>query len=122
MGKSIKSEEHLLSVSSIRFWDDRKPDKALILKCVNAAQLAPATCNRQAFKVIILENREQKTDRSNALNSSMFDATAFRVFIFYNRNNYTEKYSAAIDAGMFSQNFILEAKNLGLGCCCCYAS
>lgn len=122
LGGEFLTAGHPLSVPSVRFWDERKPSKELIIDCVKAAQLAPASCNRQAFKVIVLENKQPKTKGSSALNSSMFDATAYRVFIYYNRNNYTEKYSAAIDVGMFSQNFILEAKKNGLGCCCCYAS
>lgn len=113
--------DHELSVPSVRFWEDKKPEKSLLYDCIKVAQMAPASCNRQAFKIIILENEMPKTANASALNSSMFESTAFRVFIYYNRNNYTEKYSAAIDAGMFSQNFILEAKNKGLGCCCCYA-
>ena len=111
-----------LSVPSIRFWKKKIPDRSIIDKCIGVAKLAPASCNRQGFKVIVVENTDQKTDGASALNSSMFNAAAYRVFIYYNRNNYTEKYSAAIDVGLFAQNFILEAKSHRLGCCCCYAS
>jgi nitroreductase len=122
LGQVDSKNEHIFSVPSVRFWSNTKPDKSLIYECVKVAQLAPASCNRQAFKVIVVENSMPATEGASALNSSMFSAAAYRLFIYYNRNNYTEKYSAAIDAGMFSQNFILEAKLKGLGCCCCYGS
>ena len=122
LGQVESENEDMLSVPSVRFWSNNKPDKSLIYECVKAAQLAPASCNRQAFKVVVVENSTPVTEGASALNSSMFSAAAYRLFIYYNRNNYTEKYSAAIDVGMFSQNLILEAKRSGLGCCCCYGS
>ncbi|AZQ85456.1 nitroreductase family protein [Colwellia sp. Arc7-635] len=121
-GQLELNNENIFSVPSVRFWSKDKPEKKLIYQCIETAQLAPASCNRQAFKVVVVENSLPKTNESSALNSSMFAAAAYRVFIYYNRSNYTEKFSAAIDVGMFSQNFILEAKRIGLGCCCCYAS
>lgn len=111
-----------LSVPSIRFWDNRIPSKEDILKCVEAGQLAPASCNRQAFLIRITCNNDLSNTECGASNVRMFQSVPYRIFIFINMRNYTEKYSCFIDLGMFAQNFILKAKSLSLGCCCCYAS
>ena len=110
------------AVPSIRFWEYRKPLRNDILKCVEAAQLAPASCNRQAFLIRIAVNNKFSKTCVGASNNSMFESVPYRVFIFINMRNYTEKFSCFIDLGMFAQNFILKAKSLSLGCCCCYAS
>lgn len=122
LGKNKITDDHPLSVPTVRFWSQNKPERNLILECLRVAQFAPASCNRQAFKIVIQENYAPDVAHASALNSSMFNAAPYRLFIYYNRNNYIEKYSAAIDVGMFSQNFIVEANKNGLGCCCCYAS
>lgn len=119
----MQTDAHHLSTTSIRFWSSEIPDADKILNCIQAGQLAPASCNRQAFKVGVL--RRNKIDvgyERGASNPSMFEAVPYRIFIFVNRDNYAEKYSQFIDVGMFSQNFILQAKEEELATCCCYAS
>lgn len=111
-----------LSVPSIRFWSDEMPERSAVLSCIEAAQAAPASCNRQAFLVRVLSNAKPNFSNQGARNASMFDTAPYRVFLFINRRNYVEKYAAFIDIGMFAQNFILKAKTFSLGCCCCYAS
>lgn len=111
-----------LSVPSIRFWEAKKPPQQDILDCIATAQMAPASCNRQSFLIKVQVNDSQNFEDLGARNGSMFEAAPYRIFIFVNLRNYTEKYSAFIDMGMFAQNFILQAKKIGLGCCCCYAS
>lgn len=111
-----------LSVPSIRFWSDEMPEKSAIMDCIKAGQAAPASCNRQAFVVRVLSNAEPNFTNLGARNASMFGSAPYRVFLFVNRRNYPEKYAAFIDIGMFAQNFILKAKELSLGCCCCYAA
>lgn len=119
----MESDARHLSTTSVRFWSSKIPSYDKILNCVEAGQLAPASCNRQAFKVGILKRDETDVgSERGASNPSMFKAVPYRVFIFVNRDNYAEKYSQFIDVGMFSQNFILQAKEEELATCCCYAS
>ncbi len=122
LGK-IKKEEHELSVTSVRFWKKTIPQHSAIKRIVESAQYAPASCNRQAFKVCILENKNLKNKLiPGASNPSMFANAPYRVFLFINLSNYSEKYSHFIDVGMFAQNFLLQAKKEKLGTCPCYAS
>ena len=111
-----------LAVPSVRFWKEGVPPEDRIIECITSGQMAPASCNRQAFLIKVIVNDKQDFEGEGARNSSMFAAAPYRVFIYFNVNNYSEKYAAMIDIGMFSQNFILKAKELGLGTCCCYAS
>lgn len=118
-----ENDAHKLSTTSVRFWSSKIPDEDKIANCIAAGQLAPASCNRQAFKVGIL--KRDKVDIQSvrgASNPSMFKVVPYRIFVFVNRDNYAEKYSQFIDVGMFSQNFILQAKMEDLATCCCYAS
>lgn len=116
-------ENHELAVTSVRFWKDEPVQEHKIIDCVRAAQLAPASCNRQTFKICLLKNSEHALLHNHgASNANMFKSAPYRVFIFVNLNNYPEKYSHFIDVGLFAQNFILQAKKEGLGTCCCYAS
>lgn len=111
-----------LAVPSIRFWKEGAPPVSQVMDCVRAGQLAPASCNRQAFLIKVVINDTQDFESEGARNSSMFATAPYRVFIYFNVNNYSEKYAALIDIGMFAQNFVLKAKSLSLGTCCCYAS
>jgi nitroreductase len=120
---SKENDAHKLSTTSVRFWSSKIPDEDKIANCIAAGQLAPASCNRQAFKVGIL--KRDKVDVQSvrgASNPSMFKVVPYRIFVFVNRDNYAEKYSQFIDVGMFSQNFILQAKMEDLATCCSYAS
>jgi nitroreductase len=44
---------------SIRRYDDRKPDRAAIEKLIEAACLAPSNHNRQGWKFLVFEDREE---------------------------------------------------------------
>ena len=108
-------------VKSTRFFKPIYPEMALIHACLAAAQKAAASCNRQAFKIGILKGRDID-QLGEANNNSLFAKAPYRLFIFYNRDNYAEKYAAAIDAGMFVQNFTLQAKQHNIACCSCYGA
>ncbi|MFA0308130.1 nitroreductase family protein [Vibrio splendidus] len=106
---------------STRFFEDKNVDYSDIVNCVKVAQQAPASCNRQAFKVVICKgNMEYELGEAN--NASLFEKSPYRIFIFVNEDNYLEKFSPAIDVGMFAQNFILQAADYGIATCCCYAA
>ena len=52
----------------------------------------------------------------------MIKKAPVRIYFWMNIDNYKEKYASAIDIGMFSQNFILKAFELGLSTCPMYGS
>ncbi|RDE22578.1 hypothetical protein DV711_08280 [Motiliproteus coralliicola] len=113
--------ESIFDIKSVRFFKPEIPPLEMIESCINVAQKAPASCNRQAFKVGILQN-DKEYDVGQANNASLFEKSPYRIFIFSNRSNYSEKFADSIDVGMFAQNFILKANEIGLSSCCCYAS
>lgn len=113
-------ESNVFDVSSVRFFSKKIPAKDLILECIEEAQKASASCNRQAFHVGIIRNDNVFFGEAN--NKSLFEKSPYRLFLFSNTANYSEKYADAIDIGMFSQNFMLKANMLGMGACCCYAA
>ncbi|XDF77803.1 nitroreductase family protein [Aliivibrio fischeri] len=119
-GKGQSTTDSIFDIASVRFFSQNIPSIDLIISCIENAQKASASCNRQAFKVGIIENEDIFFGEAN--NKSLFDKSPYRLFIFSNTSNYSEKYADAIDIGMFSQNFMLKANMLGLGSCCCYAA
>jgi len=115
------TQDKIFDVKSTRFFESKVPSIDLIKSCISAAQLASASCNRQAFRIGIIKNTGQLVV-GEANNASLFEKAPYRIFIFSNKRNYSEKYADSIDVGMFAQNFVLKANLLGLSSCCCYAA
>jgi nitroreductase len=115
-------QEDILHISSVRFWKPHEVEDSLVEQCVAAGFLAPGSCNRQPLKLGVLRNDPDRFEFGEALNASMFQKAPVRVFIFSNRENYSEKHAGAIDAGLFAEAFCIRAKQLGLATCCCYGS
>jgi hypothetical protein len=97
----------------------------VIDRCIEVGLLAPASCNRQAFKCGVLYNNIDKLQElgvGEAINRSLFEKAPVATYIFFDRERYIEKFAPFIDIGMFAQNFVLQAQKEGLSSCCCYAS
>ena len=109
-------------VSSVRFWENREIDKSIVNDCLEAGMQASASSNRQAFRLGLKYNKSENIKIGGSLNSSLFEKTPLRIFIFVHKPNYLEKFSCVLDVGMFSQNLILRANEYGLGAVPCYGS
>lgn len=114
---------------SDRKYKDIPVDRSLIIKCLEAARLAPSACNSQPWKFVVV-------DDTNLL-SSMADAAAGMgmnkwvkqapviVAVTLEKMNFTARIGSVIkdkeysllDVGIAVEHFCLQAAELGLGTC-----
>lgn len=108
---------------SVRDFDDRPVDFALVEQAVRIAQLSPSACNRQPCKLHFYD--EPKTiARLLALqngNSGFGDTVPLLAIVtaeygtFFNSS---ERIEPVLDGGLFLMSFILALQSLGLSSCC----
>jgi len=116
---------------SVRHYLNRPIPKEDLMKCLEAARLAPSACNAQPWKFIVIDDPGLKNNLCDAafggiysMNSFVKNAAALVVVISekkkfltamggYLRN--TRYY--LIDIGIACEHLILQASELGIGTC-----
>jgi nitroreductase len=109
-----------------------KPDavsRDLVMKCIEAAHLAPSACNAQAWKFVIVEEpglRMQIADAADSIGMNKFVAQApIIIAVVLERANVTSAIGSTIkgkdytqmDLGIAVEHICLQATELGLGSC-----
>ena len=115
---------------SCRSFKDKAVDGELLVRCVNAASLAPSACNSQPWSFVIVTKEETRRELSGLLREIGLNAwtEGAAAFIVISENaepilmpkvaeKYGAKHFAAGDVGMATAYLILEAAEQGLGCC-----
>jgi len=109
---------------SVRDFSEEPVDTQLILNAIDTARYTPSVCNRQAWKVYVIEhsNMELKKRLLNVQNgnrgfgehiSSLIVITGkLSSFFAYERNQ------VFIDGGMMAMSIVLALHAEGLGVCC----
>lgn len=121
----------ILRRQSVRKYLSNTVEKDKILKCVEAARLAPSACNSQPWKFIVVDNPELKNQVAKTTFSATLSMNKFAlqspvlVIVTMERSKLfaqlagfiqNKKYSL-IDIGIAIENFCLQATELGLGTC-----
>lgn len=100
-----------------------------ILKCLEAARLAPSACNSQPWKFIVVDDRAKLAELSEAaigLGMNKFTVQVpVMVAVIQEKMNLEAKAGALVkdkdyslmDLGMAVEHFCLQAAELGLGTC-----
>jgi len=123
--------EVLKQRKSIRKYQDKPVEKDKILKCLEAARIAPSACNSQPWHFVVLDNQEIKNNFANEVFSKVFSATSFAkkapvlVAVISDKGNFASKVGNfvkdtsfyLIDLGIATEHFVLEAENQRLGTC-----
>lgn len=116
VAKSVKSRR------SIRVWDlERKIKKDVLLALIDTAKWAPSSCNRQTWKILLLENDDDKkwlADFYTSHNKFWSNAPIVLV-VTVDSDSYArpEQHYAYLDGGAFIQNLLLLIHSVGLGAC-----
>jgi len=122
--ESFSGSNELFSVMeerrSVRFWKKKRIPGDLINKIIKMATYAPTSCNRMAWKFLVVENDVQTMADGDSTNRSMLEKAPVRIYVAVDERLYPEIYAPALDAGLALQNMILAAHALGLGCCLVY--
>ena len=103
---------------SVREFADRKVEKKIIEKILQAGQVAPTACNIQPQKIFVIESEEglakfRKCTRSH-FNAPLAILVCFDKDACWKRD-YDGKSSGDIDASIVCTHMMLEAANLGVG-------
>lgn len=117
---------------SVRKYEvDKKPDRALIEKCLEAARMAPSACNSQPWSFIIVDDEElvqlvakECTPLVGKINSFAKTAPVIIVQVIDKTNiqasigsKMTDRDFDYIDSGLSMGYLCLQAAELGLGTC-----
>lgn len=107
---------------SIRWFSQRKVDRNLIDKIIEAAKLAPSACNRQPFEFYVFDdpelvNRVAKIPmgtRGYYHNIPVFIVVVGRLDAYFDER---DRHLIYIDGALASMSFMFAAETLGLSTC-----
>lgn len=116
---------------SVRKYLDKKIEREKIVRCIEAARLAPSAENVQPWRFIVLEGERFKTHFCQQVTSGIYSPTRFiqnapgiiaiaaRLDILANRIGKwiqgTSYY--LLDIGIAGEHLVLQAQELGIGTC-----
>ncbi|MHA1539446.1 MAG: polysaccharide pyruvyl transferase family protein [Alphaproteobacteria bacterium] len=107
---------------SVRWFQDKKVPRELLEKSIQAGLYAPSACNRQPFKLHIIDCPEELGKITHIPMGTKGYASQIPCFIaiigdlsafFHIR----DRHLIYIDASLFAMNFILSLETLGLASC-----
>lgn len=102
---------------SCRKLTDRKVEKELLDKIIEAAIAAPTAVNKQAFKIWVLESEEAKQNISQVTRFT-FGAQTYLLVGYKSEDAWTRKYDqrnfADVDAAIVATHMMMEIQDLGL--------
>ena len=119
------------SRQSVRAYISKPVEKEKIIRCLEAARLAPSACNSQPWKFIVVDDPELKNTIADATNNRALPLNHFtkqatvHVVIVREKSKITSKLGgmirnktyALMDIGIAAEHFCLQAETEGLGTC-----
>ncbi|NMC63058.1 MAG: NAD(P)H nitroreductase [SAR324 cluster bacterium] len=119
------------SRQSCRAYEDKKVDRELIDKCIEAARLAPSACNSQPWSFIVVDTEPIRSELAQAAFSGIYSLNKFAlkspviIVMITERSKYMARLGGQIrrveynliDIGIAGEHLDLQAAELGLGCC-----
>ncbi len=114
---------------SCRNYAEKTVDRELLVKCVQAARLAPSACNSQPWSFVVVAGRDTaaalaKCCQSLGMNRFTDAAPAFIAVVEEKANlseaagaRYKKQEFANIDLGLAVSQLVCEAQQLGLASC-----
>lgn len=126
----MEFKELILKRQSDRRYDaSRKVSREDVVKCLEAARLAPSACNSQPWKFVVIDSDDILPEMAKAaagMGMNKFAAQApVIVAVVLEKMNFTAKIGSVIkdkeyrllDIGIAVEHFCLQAAELGLGTC-----
>lgn len=114
---------------SDRKYCDAPVEKEKILRCIEAARMAPSACNSQPWKFVIVDDPDLKTELAESAASIIMNKFTYQapimVAVVLEKMNLTstmgsvikDKEYSLMDVGMAVNQFCLQAAEQGLGTC-----
>lgn len=109
---------------SCRDFSDKKVDKELLVKCIDAARLSPSACNSQPWSFVVVNSEEKsplvaKCTQTNGINKFTSNVPAFIVICEEEAKligRISQEYAGG-DVGIATINICYAATELGLSTC-----
>jgi len=116
---------------SVRRYSDRPVAREDILKCLEAARLAPSACNSQPWKFIVIDEPGLKDRVAEKIFSGIYSMNKFAkeapvlIAVLSEKGRFLSSFGGQVrdtryflvDLGIACEHLILEAEELGLGTC-----
>jgi len=116
---------------SVRGYKDKPVEKEKLMRCIEAARLAPSACNSQPWKFIIVDDEEIKNELADITTTQMLPINHYtkqapvHVVLVMEKPNLTSKIGelvwdkpyTLIDIGIAAIQFCLQATVEGFGTC-----
>jgi nitroreductase len=116
---------------SVRLYLDKPVEREKLLKCLEAARLAPSAVNMQPWKFIVVDDKEIRGKLFKAAFRGIFSfnqwAAVVPVFVVVviDRKGLIssllgimqDTLRSLLDIGIATEHFVLQAEELGLGTC-----
>lgn len=116
---------------SVRGFIDKPVEREKVMKCLEAARLAPSACNSQPWKFIIVDDKELKERLCKAAFGGIYALNSFCktapviVVVVSEKSKFIARIGEMfrgtkyylIDIGIACEYFVLQAEDLGLGTC-----
>lgn len=125
----MKFEELIIKRQSDRKYTSQKVKRELIIKCLEAARMAPSACNSQPWKFVVVDDPALLAPMAEAaagagMNKWVKQAPVI-VAVTLEKMNITARIGSVIkdkeysllDVGIAVEHFCLQAAELGLGTC-----
>ena len=125
----MEFSELVLKRQSDRKYAPKRVDREDIVRCLEAARMAPSACNSQPWKFVVMDDRAKLAELSEAaigLGMNRFTVQVpVLVAVVQEPMNMSAKAGSLaknkdysmMDLGMAVENFCLQAAELGLGTC-----
>jgi len=116
---------------SIRRFNEKKLDRKDVLKCMEAARLAPSAENAQPWRYLVIDDPQIKNRFADKVFSGIYSVSKFAkkapvlVLIMAELNVITHRIGKQIqnirfhliDIGISGEHLVLQAEELGIGTC-----
>ncbi len=116
---------------SVRDFLDKPVEREKIMMCLEAARVAPSTCNSQPWKFVVVDDRELKNKLCDAALGGIYSINSFCkmapviVAVISEKAKFLARIAGMfrdtkyylIDIGITCEHFVLQAEDLGLGTC-----
>lgn len=105
---------------SVRNFKPEHLSKEDITKILDAAHKAPTGCNYQPQRIVVL-NTDESIEKLKKCTKCHFDAPTSMIVCYNEDESWKRPYdgalSAPVDAAIVSTHMMLQAFNIGVGCC-----
>lgn len=103
---------------SVRKFENRHLEKAVLDKILEAGHLAPTACNNQPQRILVL-NSDEAVAKLKACTRCHFDAPTALLVCYHKAEQWARKYdghtSGEVDASIVTTHMMLAAASLGVG-------